>query len=276
MYSEANRTENLSVLMKLVSNESSIEIESTLLFKNWVTNPKTLGDIAIIQIYVIIQRRIRNIIFDECTNKVPSPAMIDIKENTIKSLLELNFIQEIMNLLSSSSSTKKDTSILIFVALSNCKDFLKLLSYKNFIDRMIQHLNTMKQTQYVNYKEHIIATLSILRSIYIKDISLRRIFIELNGASILKEFLYCGDYEIVEETIYNIEDLICGDQEDNVGTTSSLGSIAIEEMIKELQKINIEEALFSIEKKNYGIEEENELKEDVNKLILLLSDKGDK
>ena len=45
---------------------------------------------------------------------------------------------------------------------------------------------------------------------------------------------------------------------------------------KEEQKINIEEALFSIEKKNYGIEEENELKEDVNKLILLLSDKGDK
>ena len=91
MYSEANRTENLSVLMQLVNNESSIEIESTLLFKNWVTNPKTLGDIAIIQIYVIIQRRIRNIIFDECTNKVPSPAMVAIKENTIKSLLELCF-----------------------------------------------------------------------------------------------------------------------------------------------------------------------------------------
>lgn len=276
MYSEANRTENLSVLMKLVNNESSIEIESTLLSKNWVTNPRTLGDIAIIQIYVIIQRRIRNILFDQCTNKVPSQAMIAIKENTIKSLLELNFIQEILNLLSSSSSTKKDTAILIFVALSNCKDFLKLISYKNFIEQMIQHLNSMKETQYVNYKEHIIATLSILRSIYIKDISLRRIFIELNGAVLLKEFLYCGDFDIVQETIFNIEDLICGEQEDNLGTNCSLGSIAIDEMITELKKVNIEETLFSIEKKNFGIEEDNGLKEEVNKMILIFSDKSDK
>lgn len=191
-------------------------------------------------------------------------------------LIELNFIQEISNLLNSNSSTKKDTSILIFVALSNCKEFLNLLSNKNFIQSMINHINNMNQIHYVNYKEHIIATLSILRSIYIKDLSLRRIFIELNGGYLLKDFIYCGDLDIIQETIYNLEDLVCYEGENN-DQAISFGSIEIEEMIYELKGINIEEALLSLDKKlnekGKNFENDNTLREEVKRMILIFIEK---
>ena len=203
--------------------------------------------------------------------------MEEITNNTIKMLIELNFIQEISNLLNSNSSTKKDTSILIFVALSNCKEFLNLLSNKNFIQSMLQHIDNMKQIHYVNYKEHIIATLSILRSIYIKDLSLRRMFIELNGGYLLKDFIYCGDLDIIQETIYNLEDLVCYEGGENNDQAVSFGSIEIEEMIDELKGINIEEALLTLDKKlnekGINFENDNTLREEVKRMILIFSEK---
>ena len=142
---------------------------------------------------------------------------------------------------------------------------------------MLQHIDNMKQIHYVNYKEHIIATLSILRSIYIKDLSLRRMFIELNGGYLLKDFIYCGDLDIIQETIYNLEDLVCYEGGENNDQAVSFGSIEIEEMIYELKGINIEEALLTLDKKlnekGINFENDNTLREEVKRMILIFSEK---
>ena len=65
MYSNANKQENLSVLIILEDNQSVISIDETLLRSNWLTKLETLGDIAIIQILNIVQKKIKGFILDE-------------------------------------------------------------------------------------------------------------------------------------------------------------------------------------------------------------------
>ena len=75
--------------------------------------------------------------------------MIDIKENTIKSLLELNFIQEIMNLLSSSSSTISAIvltlpSLIGFIIIQECSPVMSFgvsLRYKGLYPFFFQKAN---------------------------------------------------------------------------------------------------------------------------------------
>jgi hypothetical protein len=62
--------------------------------------------------------------------------------------------------------------------------------------------------EYKNYKEHIIATLQLFRRIYIKELQMRQAFLEAGGIEIINEFLKTEDVDIVQEVLYNIEDLI--------------------------------------------------------------------
>ena len=65
MYSNANRQENLEVLLNLTLNQSALQMEDTCLRAKWLTKPETLGDVAIIQILNIIQKKIKGFILDE-------------------------------------------------------------------------------------------------------------------------------------------------------------------------------------------------------------------
>jgi hypothetical protein len=47
-----------------------------------------------------------------------------------------------------------------------------------------------------------------LRTIYIKDVPTRKLFIELGGLQLLYDLLVSGDVDIILEVLYNIEDLI--------------------------------------------------------------------
>ena len=62
--------------------------------------------------------------------------------------------------------------------------------------------------EYKNYREHTISTLQLLRTIYIKDVPIRKLFIELGGLQLLYDFLMSGDVDIILEVLYNMEDLI--------------------------------------------------------------------
>jgi hypothetical protein len=51
-------------------------------------------------------------------------------------------------------------------------------------------------------------TLQLLKRIYVKEIILRKIFLELGGIQIINELLTCGDVDLIQEALYNIDDLI--------------------------------------------------------------------
>ncbi len=84
----------------------------------------------------------------------------------------------------------------------------ELLMKKDLIIKLIKHVNSFKINKHLNSKEHIISTLEIFRNIYVKDMRLRRFFIENGGSQMIYEFLSSGDPDIVHEILFNIEDLI--------------------------------------------------------------------
>ena len=79
---------------------------------------------------------------------------------------------------------------------------------KDLLIKLINHVNSFKIKKNINYKEHIISTLEIFRNVYVKDMKLRRFFLENGGSQLLYEFLTSGDPDIVHEILFNIEDLI--------------------------------------------------------------------
>jgi hypothetical protein len=182
-----------------------------------LAKPETLGDIAIIQILNIVQKKIKGLILDEKeqqneTNKEKNLRKI---EHLIQSLNENNLIQRMIDLLESSSFTKKDVSILILCTLSAHRNILSLLLNKEVLGSLIRHINSFKKTsnfllkiEYKNFREHIIASLQLLRRIYVKEINLRKQFLELGGVQLIYEFLTSGDVDIIQEVLYNLEDLI--------------------------------------------------------------------
>jgi len=50
--------------------------------------------------------------------------------------------------------------------------------------------------------------LHLLRSTYIKEIALRKLFIELGGLQLLYHNLASGDIDIILEVLYDLEDLV--------------------------------------------------------------------
>ena len=47
-----------------------------------------------------------------------------------------------------------------------------------------------------------------MRSSYIKEIALRKLFIELGGLELLYQNLASGDVDIINEVLYDLQDLV--------------------------------------------------------------------
>lgn len=146
MYSNANRDENVELLMKLLDNQSKVTIDETTLRSNWLAKPETLGDVAIIQILNLMQKKVkiynlseRDNINDKTGIKNPhAESMLITVENT-------NLIEKLLELLDSPSNTKKDVSVLILCTLSACRVLLRLMMNKDFLQRLINHVNSFKK-----------------------------------------------------------------------------------------------------------------------------------
>ena len=72
----------------------------------------------------------------------------------------------------------------------------------------MNYFKNLNWLEYKNYREHIIISFQFLRRIYIKELELRKYFIQEGGVQLIKEFLASGDVDIIQESLYNIEDLI--------------------------------------------------------------------
>ena len=147
MYSNANREENLEILLSLTDNQSIITIDETLLRSNWLTKPETLGDVAIIQILNIIQKKIKGFLLDEKDMYI-AKNQDQLKQKIDSILIQINktnMINKMISLLDSNSFTKKDVSILILCTLSACRPILNLIMNKEFIKSLILHVNKFKK-----------------------------------------------------------------------------------------------------------------------------------
>ena len=134
---------------------------------------------------------------DNCTT-VDNPSII--KRSKIINI-SLKFLK-------SNSNFKKDVAILILNNLTKDSEILKFLTYKEVIKKIINHLSSLINTRYKSFSEHVIASLQIVRRIYVKKAFLKKFFIQNGGANLLYEFLCTPDPNIIQEILYCIEDLI--------------------------------------------------------------------
>lgn len=144
--------------MGLIPNQSKVVLEDTLICQNWLTKPETLGDVAIIQILHIIEKKIKSYLLDdfELTNGTPDTNTSSINHNALRErkdkrsenilliVKENQMISSMLQLLDASSSCKKDVSILILCALTSCKPVLSLMLNKSTLESLISHINSFK------------------------------------------------------------------------------------------------------------------------------------
>ena len=109
----------------------------------WISQPKTLGDISLLQIMNIVKKRLVNnemfamqeeeeinnskLNINEVETKINGFTALDLqeKENLINYIKTNNFIQKIMDFIESSSDTKKDASIVILCLISTSNYLLR-------------------------------------------------------------------------------------------------------------------------------------------------------
>jgi hypothetical protein len=244
-YLKASKEENLELLLKLVDNPSRVILEdnnlhtsnlinhspksvktSTTEGGNWIQKPETLGELSLMKIFSIIETRLEYINtqeekiqlkIEEKNNQNPDTSILDpikIEENKnefqsfMDEIKDIKFIVKIFKLLESDSNTIKDLAILILSELSSSNQILSLMLHKDYLQKLILHISCFRNLKCKNSKEHIVASLQIIRRIYVKNLNLRRNFLELGGFQLLYENIMQQDIVIIQEVLYNIEDLI--------------------------------------------------------------------
>lgn len=145
MYSNANKNYDLGTLICLVENESQIDLDGDFYNNSWFAKPQTLGDVAYLQIFSMIQKKVKEISLDErllendiaFQNKYDRFMNMDLNKNKL--------IDKVCHYLKCGSNTKKDVSILILSELSLCQRVLKVFSCEALIQLFIDHAKSFRQ-----------------------------------------------------------------------------------------------------------------------------------
>lgn len=144
MYSNANRNDDLNTLIVLYENESRINLDGDLYNNTWLSKPTTLGDVAFIQIFKIIQKKIKEISFGE--NHYYNDQSFKLKyDNFINEISKNQILEKVCTALQTGSNTKKDVAILILLELANSQRINKILSSHEYIQTFIDHANSFKK-----------------------------------------------------------------------------------------------------------------------------------
>ena len=144
MYSNANRNYDLYTLMCLVDNESRIDLDGEAYNNTWLSKPTTLGDVAYLQIYSIIQKKVKEISLDERIH-ANDPVFSAKYDRFMNDLNKNNLIDKVCGYLYTGSNTKKDVSILILSEISICLRVIKIFSCAEYIQLFIDHANSFKK-----------------------------------------------------------------------------------------------------------------------------------
>jgi hypothetical protein len=222
IFVKAAEEEDIDTLLKLVYIHISIKVKSDYFQWGWINNPETLGDLAGLEILRIIYTKLVPKEEDEAavlTDTSPHGQNQDTNKNSLKIidftkifeefvalLKKIKFVQRSIKLLEADSKTLQDVCIWIFSYLSLNDYTLPLLTHKEIMQRFIHHINNYQYNP--NFLEHIDSSLQILRNIYVKELSLRKTFVESGGFQLLYENILQGQQSTIREVLYNIEDLI--------------------------------------------------------------------
>lgn len=158
-------------MKQLITNKSKINIEDQTIKQNWINKPETLGDVSMIQILQILEKKITILNYEEKalinlagkSNKDNSNYLnneninigtkLEIKREELEKLfIENNFLEEIIHYLNDNSNNKikiackKDVSLLILYNMCKCEASLYILTrHCEIISILILHINSFKQ-----------------------------------------------------------------------------------------------------------------------------------
>ena len=144
MYSNANKNYDLYTLICLVENESQVDLDEDFYNNSWFAKPTTLGDVAYLQIFSIIQKKVKEISLDERIH-FNDPAFLAKYDRFMKELNTNNLIEKVCVYLKSGNNTKKDVSVLILSEISLCQRVIKIFSCEEYIQLFIDHANSFRK-----------------------------------------------------------------------------------------------------------------------------------
>lgn len=144
MYSNANRLDDLGTLIVLSENESRVNLNDKLYAGTWLSKPKTLGDVAFIQIFKIIQKKIKEISFGEKIRNTDKNFILSY-DRFIEEINQHKILETVCKNLSNYSDAKKDVAILVLLELANSQRILKRISTSEYLKVFIDHAKCFKK-----------------------------------------------------------------------------------------------------------------------------------
>ena len=144
MYSNANKNYDIVTLLCLVENESRIDLDEDFYNNSWFAKPTTLGDIAYLQIFSMIQKKVKEISLDERLH-ANDPVFQKKYDRFMNDINKNKLIEKVCFFLKSGSNTKKDVSILILSEMSLCLRVIKIFCCEEYIQLFIDHANSFRK-----------------------------------------------------------------------------------------------------------------------------------
>lgn len=249
-YINAVNEKNILKIFSFIDSEISIKFENDFCMN---ISPKTLGEIALIQIYALVSSK---------KNSSKLIRSFCLRNILLKLLSTLNLSSQNLN----KHNIRFDLTMLILSALSSNPIFCELF-FVDELNIMISHISFFKGKKYSNYKLHIISSLQILRRIYIRNVEFREEFINRSGFQCLSDCLQSGEPNITLEVLYCIDDLIYVDENE----------IAVS-IVERLIKLNVEKILLeTLDKVNDSdccVDLKEDIKNEIRRLIVIFGNKN--
>jgi hypothetical protein len=146
MYSNASRRQDLKTLLSLADNQSEVTLQDVKIGEGWITRPRTLGDVVVVQILSVIHKKLEYFNFN-ANNLLGNNNKILEKEyeNFILNINEIDFLNKILQCLDSNSDSKKDLAILILIRLTSFRYTLNMMMTREILKALIDHINKFKK-----------------------------------------------------------------------------------------------------------------------------------
>jgi len=290
-YLKSQKEESLEGLFKLIDNHSLIIVKD---FEHeWISPPKTMGDLSLIQIMYILKKMLSVEMepYDENPNEANN---VNTKYMSRKSYINLfegkesnyslyfinksHFVKKMFDVLANGSYSQKDCCLVLLCAMSINRGTCSFLKKKETIDSIMRHVTGYYIKRYKNYNKHVMICLQILRNIYVKDVELRKHFINVQGVSFLQSLLKSKskNYEFVNEVLISFEDLIYKDDDILNQGYNSISKVIVTEIIDTLVNLKVHEYLFEFFNENLNDEKMGEMKDEFNRLFVLFSTRIEK
>lgn len=213
LYSNACKQEDIYSFVKYMKHNNKITFDKEINL-GWIQQPQTLSDLAAYQLYYIISKKVKCLLLLGSTKNCSIDSFVEfevqIEKSKLINIMKDHFLALISDISNESLYCKADCFILSIVNLIELYDInSKYFQNNEFMKLMLHYITILDEDIYdFNTKNHIIATLQILRKLYYTKIPLRVLFINSGGLDAFKKHILAGQEDIIQEMFYNIQDLV--------------------------------------------------------------------